>query len=79
MHFAGAAGKSTGRAGSHNRKEMIMGLFDKDPKYQKLKAHRDRGYDGWVDQDGNAVASNKSGDGAKKDAERARKLGRKGK
>lgn len=29
-----------------------MGIFDKDPKYQKLKALRDSGYRGPVDQDG---------------------------
>ncbi|WP_185949286.1 hypothetical protein [Microbispora sp. KK1-11] len=32
-----------------------MGLFDDDPAYQKLKALRDSGYDGPVDQDGNKV------------------------
>jgi hypothetical protein len=29
-----------------------MGLFDRDPKYLKLKALRDSGYKGPVDQDG---------------------------
>jgi hypothetical protein len=29
-----------------------MGLFDDDPKYQALKALRESGYDGPIDQDG---------------------------
>lgn len=33
-----------------------MGLFDNDPKYLKLKALRDSGYTGPVDQDGNPAA-----------------------
>ena len=32
-----------------------MGIFDKDPKYQQLKAIRDSGYKGPVDQDGKKV------------------------
>lgn len=30
-----------------------MVLFDDDPQFQKLKALRESGYDGPVDQDGN--------------------------
>ncbi len=30
-----------------------MGIFDKDPSYQKLEALRDSGYEGGIDQDGN--------------------------
>jgi hypothetical protein len=29
-----------------------MGVFDKDPKYRRLKTLRDSGYKGPVDQDG---------------------------
>lgn len=29
-----------------------MGIFDSDPRYQKIKALRDSGYKGPVDQDG---------------------------
>jgi len=32
-----------------------MGLFDNNPTYQKLKALRESGYDGPVDQNGNKV------------------------
>jgi hypothetical protein len=31
-----------------------MGIFDNDRSYQKLKELRDSGYDGPVDQNGNA-------------------------
>lgn len=30
-----------------------MGLFDNDPAYQRLKALRESGYEGGIDQDGN--------------------------
>jgi hypothetical protein len=34
-----------------------MGLFDKDPKYQKLKHIREvEGYKGWLDKDLNKVS-----------------------
>ncbi|MEV0584129.1 hypothetical protein [Nonomuraea sp. NPDC050310] len=32
-----------------------MGLFDKDPKHQRLKEIRDSGYDGPLDKDLNKV------------------------
>ena len=32
-----------------------MGIFDKDPKYQQLKALRDSGHKGAVDHNGKAV------------------------
>ncbi|MEO3788534.1 hypothetical protein ABGB12_34855 [Actinocorallia sp. B10E7] len=32
-----------------------MGLFDNDPKFQQLKAIRESGYTGWLDQDNNPV------------------------
>lgn len=32
---------------------MAKGLFDGDPSYQKLKALRDSGYKGPIDQHGN--------------------------
>jgi hypothetical protein len=32
-----------------------MGLFDGDPKFEALKALRESGYDGPIDQDGNKV------------------------
>jgi hypothetical protein len=38
----------------------VTGLFDDDLKFQKLKALRDSGYDGPVDQDGNKVESGKA-------------------
>lgn len=39
-----------------------MGIFDKDPKYQKLKAIRDSGYKGPLDQDLNKVTKGKDAD-----------------
>ena len=53
-----------------------MGLFDKDPKYQNLKKIRQSGFKGPVDHKGDAVMTNRSKSGEKKDAERARKLGK---
>ncbi|MEU8199321.1 hypothetical protein AB0C10_36610 [Microbispora amethystogenes] len=37
-----------------------MGLFDDDPKFQKLKALRESGYDGPVDKDGNKVTEGRA-------------------
>ena len=42
-----------------------MGLFDKDPEYQKLKALRDSGYRGPVDQDGDKARVVGKGDQAR--------------
>lgn len=36
---------------------MGIGIFDDDPKYQKLKALRDSGWKGPVDQNGEKVTS----------------------
>lgn len=36
-----------------------MGIFDKDPAYQRLKELRESGYKGPVDQHGNADRSGK--------------------
>ncbi|MBO4275160.1 hypothetical protein [Microbispora triticiradicis] len=37
-----------------------MGLFDDDPAFQKLKALRESGYDGPVNQDGNPVTEGRA-------------------
>ena len=37
-----------------------MGLFDDDPAFQKLKALRESGYDGPVDQDGKKDTTSKA-------------------
>lgn len=37
-----------------------MGLFDNNPTYQKLKALRESGYDGPVDQNGNRVTEGRA-------------------
>lgn len=37
-----------------------MGLFDNDPKYQELKAIRESGYDGPLDQNNKKVTSGKT-------------------
>ena len=55
-----------------------MGIFDKDPSYQKLKALRDSGYKGPVDSKGNKT--NKHADIFKaldKNTDRAMKRGQK--
>lgn len=40
---------------STREEKPTMGLFDSDPAYQMLKALRESGYDGPVDQNGNKV------------------------
>jgi hypothetical protein len=37
-----------------------MGLFDSDAKFQELKAARETGYDGPIDQDGKKGTSGKA-------------------
>jgi len=41
----------------NQQKETTVGIFDKDPKYQELKAIRDSGYKGAVNQNGKKVGN----------------------
>lgn len=49
-----------------------MGLFDDDPKYQELKAIRESGYDGPLDQDLKKVTDGRAVEILKALRERAR-------
>ncbi|MFY1703940.1 hypothetical protein ACN28G_19760 [Micromonospora sp. WMMA1923] len=55
-----------------------MGIFDDDPAYRRLKAVRDSGYTGPVDQNGNPTDENKGiFDALDRATERAIKRGQK--